>query len=70
MKKVTSQKQVLKARELDPRMLEIMVCPVTKTTLEYDKENSELISKEAGLAYPIKNGVPFMLASEARKLVE
>jgi uncharacterized protein YbaR (Trm112 family) len=45
-----------------------MVCPVTKTPLEYDQDQDELISKQAKLAYPIRNGVPIMLASEARKL--
>ncbi|MDR1365930.1 MAG: Trm112 family protein [Holosporales bacterium] len=57
-----------KDRKLDRRLLDIMVCPVTKTPLEYDQDQDELISKQAKLAYPIRNGVPIMLASEARKL--
>ena len=54
--------------EPDPKLLEILVCPLTKTTLIYDRERSELISKAAGLAYPIRNGIPIMLPSEAREL--
>jgi uncharacterized protein YbaR (Trm112 family) len=56
--------------EPDPKLLEILVCPLTKTTLIYDREKGELISKAAGLAYPIRNGIPIMLASEARELSE
>ena len=52
----------------DPKLLEILVCPVTKTTLSYDRERQELISRAAGLAYPIRDGVPIMLAGEARPL--
>lgn len=52
----------------DPRVLEILVCPLTKTTLEYDEKAQELISRAARLAYPIRNGVPHMLPSEARPL--
>lgn len=55
---------------IDPRLLEILVCPLTKGPLEYDRENSELISRKAGLAYPIRDGIPIMLAEEARKLEE
>jgi uncharacterized protein len=54
--------------EPDPKLLEILVCPLTKTTLIYDRERSELISKAAGLAYPIRNGIPIMLPGEAREL--
>ncbi|MCE3232077.1 MAG: hypothetical protein K0R98_334 [Rickettsiaceae bacterium] len=54
--------------QLDPKLLELLICPLTKGELSYDKENNELISKEAGLAYPIRNGIPLMLESEARKL--
>jgi uncharacterized protein YbaR (Trm112 family) len=54
--------------ETDPKLLEILVCPLTKTTLVYDRERQELISKAAGLAYPIRGGVPIMLAGEARTL--
>jgi uncharacterized protein YbaR (Trm112 family) len=54
--------------ETDPKLLEILVCPLTKTTLIHDRERQELVSKAAGLAYPIRGGVPIMLASEARTL--
>ena len=54
--------------EIDPKLLELLVCPLTKTTLIYDKEAQELISKPAGLAYPIKDGIPIMLPDEAREL--
>jgi uncharacterized protein YbaR (Trm112 family) len=53
---------------LDPRLLEILVCPVTKGPLEYDRQAEELISRRAGLAYPIKDGIPIMLPDEARPL--
>lgn len=52
----------------DRRMLEALVCPETRAQLTYDAENQELISKAAHLAYPIRNGIPIMLADEARKL--
>ena len=53
---------------LDQKLLDILVCPVSKKPLEYDKEANELISNEAGLAYPVKDGIPVMLPEEARKL--
>jgi uncharacterized protein len=53
---------------VDPRLLEVLVCPRTKTTLRYDSERQELISDAAKLAYPIRDGVPIMLAEEARSL--
>lgn len=53
---------------VDPKLLEILVCPVTKAALIYDAAKQELISKSARLAYPIKNGIPIMLADEAREL--
>ncbi|MBB4287580.1 Trm112 family protein [Roseospira goensis] len=53
---------------IDPRLLEILVCPLGKGPLEYDRENRELISRQAGLAYPIRDGVPIMLIDEARPL--
>jgi uncharacterized protein YbaR (Trm112 family) len=53
---------------VDPRLLEILVCPLTKTTLEYDAEKQELISRAARLAYPIRDGIPIMLPEEARKI--
>jgi uncharacterized protein YbaR (Trm112 family) len=55
---------------MDHRLLEILVCPVTKGPLEYDKARQELISRAAGLAYPIRDGIPVMLESEARRLDE
>ncbi len=57
-----------KERKLDPKLLEILVCPLTKTSLDYDAERQELISRAAGLAYPIRDGIPIMLPEEARKL--
>ncbi|HEY2835657.1 MAG TPA: Trm112 family protein [Rhizomicrobium sp.] len=54
----------------DPKLLEILVCPLTRTTLRYDHERQELLSRAAGLAYPIRNGMPIMLAAEARELTE
>jgi len=56
--------------DVDPKLLEILVCPMTKGSLIYDRERQELVSKQAGLAYPIRNGVPIMLVSEARELSE
>ncbi len=58
------------ARRPDPKLLELLVCPVTKTTLEYDAAAQELISRAARLAYPIRDGIPIMLPDEARKLPE
>lgn len=55
-------------RPVDRKLLELLVCPVTKTTLEYDAKAQELISRTAKLAYPIRNGIPIMLPDEARKL--
>jgi uncharacterized protein YbaR (Trm112 family) len=55
---------------IDPKLLEILVCPLTKSTLEYDRERQELISRAARLAYPIRDGIPIMLPEEARKLDE
>ena len=55
-------------RRVDPKLLEILVCPLTKTSLDYDAERQELISRAAGLAYPIRDGIPIMLPDEARKL--
>jgi uncharacterized protein YbaR (Trm112 family) len=52
----------------DPKLLEFMVCPLSKTTLEYDAQAQELISRAAGLAFPIRGGIPFMLTGEARRL--
>ncbi|MDF1686531.1 MAG: hypothetical protein ACJAXQ_001853 [Parvibaculaceae bacterium] len=54
--------------EVDPKLLEILVCPVSKTTLSYDKDAQELVSEKARLAYPIRDGIPIMLPEEARNL--
>jgi len=56
------------AGSIDPKLLEILVCPITKGPLEYDAEKQELISRSARLAYPIRDGIPIMLADEARRL--
>jgi uncharacterized protein len=56
------------AGTIDPKLLEILVCPLTKTTLEYDAARQELISRAAKLAYPIRDGIPIMLPDEARPL--
>jgi uncharacterized protein YbaR (Trm112 family) len=56
------------AGAVDPRLLEILVCPLTRTTLEYDATRQELVSRAARCAYPIRDGIPIMLADEARRL--
>jgi hypothetical protein len=56
--------------EVDPRLLEILVCPLTKGPLEYDRARQELVSRKAGLAYPVRDGIPIMLPDEARRLDE
>ncbi len=53
---------------IDARLLEILVCPLTKSTLEYDSARQELVSRAAGLAYPIRDGIPIMLPEEARQI--
>ena len=55
---------------VDPRLLEILVCPLTKGPLQYDREANELIRLKAGLAYPVRDGIPIMLPEEARRLDE
>lgn len=57
-----------RSAHVDPKLLEILVCPLTRTTLEYDREAGELISRAAGLAYPVREGVPVMLPEEARQI--
>lgn len=52
----------------DPKLLELLVCPLTKTTLIYDREANELVSRAARLAFPIRHGIPIMLVSEAREI--
>lgn len=54
--------------EVDPRLLEVLVCPLTKTRLEFDAKTNELVSRAAGLAFPIRNGVPIMTVDAARPL--
>lgn len=56
--------------DIDPRLLEILVCPVTHGPLTYDRDKAELVSKSANLAYPIRDGVPIMLPEEARELTD
>jgi uncharacterized protein len=56
------------AGSVDPKLLEILVCPLTKSPLEYDSERQELVSRAARLAYPIRDGIPIMLVEEARRL--
>lgn len=58
----------MEPRKVDPKLLELLVCPVTKTRLDYDASGAELISRAAGLAYPIRDGIPIMLAGEAREI--
>jgi uncharacterized protein len=53
---------------MDPKLLDILVCPVTKGPLRYDRQRQELVSQSAGLAYPIRDSIPIMLESEARRL--
>ena len=55
-------------QRVDPKLLEILVCPLTKTPLHYDAQKQELVSEKAKLAFPIRDGIPIMLAEEARKL--
>ena len=58
----------VEATRVDPKLLEILVCPLTKTTLEYDPARQELVSRAARLAFPIRDGIPIMLIDEARPL--
>ena len=55
---------------VDPKLLEILVCPLTKSPLSYDPAKQELLSRQAGLAYPIRDGIPIMLVDEARPLTD
>ena len=65
-----TQKTAPVGGEVDPGLLEILVCPVTKGPLRYDLARGELVSEQAGLAYPIRDGIPVMLPDEARRLDE
>ncbi|MGO4706643.1 Trm112 family protein [Microvirga sp. 2MCAF38] len=58
----------VEATRVDPKLLELLVCPLTKASLDYDAERQELISRQAKLAYPIRDGIPIMLPEEARPL--
>lgn len=62
--------QAVEATRIDPKLLELLVCPLTKETLEYDASRQELISRRAKLAYPIRDGIPIMLPEEARQLAD
>ena len=68
----TAEKQAMatgtQERAIDPKLLELLVCPLTKTTLDYDAVNNELVSRTAKLAYPIRDGIPIMLPEEARAI--
>jgi uncharacterized protein YbaR (Trm112 family) len=61
---------VVPERSVDPKLLELLVCPVTKSTLDYDAVRQELVSRAAKLAYPVRDGIPIMLPEEARRLEE
>ncbi|MGO4741243.1 Trm112 family protein [Bosea sp. 2KB_26] len=65
---MTETERDMPATRIDPKLLEILVCPVTKSTLEYDAARQELISRAAKLAYPIRDGIPIMLPEEARQI--
>ena len=65
---MTGQDRVAQPTRIDPRLLEILVCPLTRGPLEYDAEKQELVSRQARLAYPIRDGIPIMLPEEARPL--
>ena len=59
-----------RGRPIDPKLLEILVCPLTKGPLRYDDAAQELVSENAGLAFPIRDGIPIMLVDEARRIAE
>lgn len=65
-----SEPENLPSSGVDPRLLEVLICPLTRLPLVYDRANNELISKKARLAYPIRGGIPIMLEDEARDLDE
>ncbi len=65
-----AEREAPQGRAVDPKLLEILVCPVTKTTLIYDREKQELVSHAAKLAFPIRDGIPILLEEEARRLDE
>ncbi len=63
-------REAVRGAPIDRRLLEVLVCPLTKGPLEYDRAANELISRRAGLAFPVRDGIPIMLPEEARKLDE
>jgi len=65
-----SDSEPVEATRIDPKLLEILVCPLTKGPLDYDAERQELVSRQAKLAYPIRDGIPIMLPEEARVLTD
>jgi uncharacterized protein YbaR (Trm112 family) len=67
---MTTQSAAVEATRVDPKLLELLVCPLTKGTLDYDAGRQELISRSAKLAYPIRDGIPIMLPEEARQLTD
>jgi uncharacterized protein YbaR (Trm112 family) len=67
---MTDETPAVEATRIDPKLLEILVCPLTKGPLDYDAARQELISRQAKLIYPIRDGIPIMLPEEARPLVE
>jgi uncharacterized protein YbaR (Trm112 family) len=67
---MADQAPPVEATRIDPKLLEILVCPLTKGPLDYDAERQELISRQAKLIYPIRDGIPIMLPEEARPLME
>ena len=67
---MTDETPPVEATRIDPKLLEILVCPLTKGPLEYDAERQELLSRQAKLAYPIRDGIPIMLPEEARPLTD
>ena len=64
----TNTPSAAEASGLNPRVLELLVCPLTKTTLHYDRDAQELVSEQAGLAFPVRGGIPILLVEEARRL--
>lgn len=66
----TSTEATAPISSVDPRLLEMLVCPLTKSALSYDHARQELISRQAGLAYPIRDGIPIMLVDEAREIAD
>ena len=68
MTEETKKQDAVQSEEMDPKLLELLVCPLTKSPLTFDREKNELVSEAAKLAYPVRGGVPIMLPSEARRL--